>query len=60
MNIEPLVISLVVMMLITFISAPLHIVARKLSVRQTLTDRTFWAYNISVSMFLGIMISIYG
>ena|GEM_PF-6354760 len=53
-------ISLVVMMLITFISAPLHIVARKLSVRQTLTDRTFWAYNISVSMFLGIMISIYG
>jgi hypothetical protein len=60
MNLQSIIVSLVVMALIVFVSAPLHILTRKLSFKETFTDKRFWAYTISISIFLGILVSLYG
>ena len=52
--------AVIIMLLISAISLPLHVYFRKLSLRSTIADPRFWASTLSVSIVVALLVSLGG
>ena len=51
-----IVITSVVMLLIVGLSLPLHVLTRKLSLRETITDMRFWISTVLASILVSLIV----
>ena len=55
---EFILISAVTMLLICTISLPLHVFIRRLSFIDTITDLKFWAWTLSISILIALLVGL--
>ena len=55
---EFVLIALITTLLICAIGLPLHVIIRKLPLRNTVTDPKFWVSTLSVSTLVAVLVSL--
>ena len=53
---EFILVAAVTMLLICTISLPMHVFIRKLSFIDTITDLKFWAFTLSISILIALLV----
>jgi hypothetical protein len=51
-----ILVAAVTMLLICTISLPMHVFIRKLSFIDTITDLKFWAFTLSISILIALLV----